>query len=84
MKLLLSGNEMRERARKIVHNSAVKIEATKGREMNTSKSGKTAIQLTPSLDLDLSVKMGTCYKAEQRNSKGGWEALTRFEKIKYI
>ena len=48
MKLLLLWNEIQERARKIAHNSTVKIEATKGREMNTSKSGKTAAQPTPS------------------------------------
>ena len=54
-KLLLSWNEVRERARKIVHNSAVKIGATKGTEMNTSKSGKTAAQPTPLLELDPSV-----------------------------
>ena len=41
-KLLMSWNEMRERARKIAHNSALKIEATKGREMNTSKSEKNS------------------------------------------
>ena len=54
-KLLLSWNEIRERERKIAYNSAVKIEATTGREMNTLKSGKTAAQLTPSLDLYPSV-----------------------------
>ena len=43
----------------ITHNSAVKIEATKGREMNMSNSGKTAAQSTLSLDLDISVYMGT-------------------------
>ena len=43
---------MQDRARKIAHNSAVKIEATKGREMNMSKSGKIAAQSTPSLDLE--------------------------------
>ena len=47
-KLSLLWNEIRERGRNIVHNSAVKIEATTGREMNTSKSGKTAAQPTPS------------------------------------
>ena len=40
---------MRERERKIAYFSTVKIEATTGREMNTSKS----------LDMDLSVQMGT-------------------------
>ena len=42
---------MQEKARKIAYNSTVKIEATTGREMNM-QSGKTAAQLTPSLDLD--------------------------------
>ena len=41
-KLSLSWNEIRERARNMAHNSAVKIEATKGREMNTSKSEKNS------------------------------------------
>ena len=43
-KLALSWSEMRETARKIAHSSAATIEATKGREMNTSKSGKTTVQ----------------------------------------
>ena len=51
-KLSQSWKEIRERGRKIAANSVVKIEATTGREMNTSKSGKTAAQPTPSLDLD--------------------------------
>ena len=34
-------------SRKIAHNSAVKIEATTGREMNTSKSGKKVARPTP-------------------------------------
>ena len=51
-KLLLARNEIQERVRKIAHNFAVKIEATTGREMNTSKSGKTAAQPAPSLDSD--------------------------------
>ena len=55
MELILSWNEIRERARKIAHNSVVKIETTIEREMNTSKSGKTAAQPTPAIDLDLSV-----------------------------
>ena len=46
---------MKEMARKIAYNSAVKIEAITGREMNTSKSGKTAAQPKPALDLDPSV-----------------------------
>ena len=54
-KVSLSWNEIRETARNIAYNSAVKIEATTGRETNTSKSGKTAAQPTPSLDLDPSV-----------------------------
>ena len=54
-KLSLSWNEIQEMARNIAHNSAVKIEATTRIEMNTSKSGKTAAQPTPSLDLDPSV-----------------------------
>ena len=40
---------------KVAYNSAVKIEATTRREMNTSKSGKTTAQPTPSLDLDPSL-----------------------------
>ena len=40
---------------KIAYNSAVKIEATTGREVNTSKSGKTGAQPAHSLDLDPSV-----------------------------
>ena len=52
---LLSWNGKRERVKKIVHNSAVEIEATTGRDMNTSKSGKTVAQPTPSLDLDTSI-----------------------------
>ena len=43
-KLLLSWNEMRERAKKIAHNSAVKIEATKGWDEDVkirTNSGKT-------------------------------------------
>ena len=39
-------NDIRERARKIAHNSAVKMKTTTGREMNTPKSGKTAAQPT--------------------------------------
>ena len=54
-KLSLSWNEIQERARKIAHNSTIKIEATTGREMDMSKSGKTVAQPTPSLDLDPSV-----------------------------
>ena len=50
--LLLSWNKMRERARKIAHDSAVKIKGTTGREMNMSKSGKIAGR---PLDLDPSV-----------------------------
>ena len=57
-KLLLSRNEIRERGRNIANNCGVKIEATTGREMNTSKSGKTTVQPTPSVDLDSSVLMG--------------------------
>ena len=76
-KLSLSWNEIRERAKNIPHNYAVKIEATTGREMNTSKSRKTAVHPIPSLYLDLSVQIGTdgactcaCFKAEERNSEG--------------
>ena len=54
-KLSLLWKEIREMARNIAHNSAVKIEATTGREMNTSKSGKKVAQPTPSLDSDPSV-----------------------------
>ena len=78
-------------ARKIAHNSAIKIKATTGREVNTSKSGKTAAQPTLSLDLDPSVYMRTngeyncaCSKAEDRNSEGKWEGLTSFDKNKQI
>ena len=78
-KLLLSSNEMRERERKIVHNSAVKIEATKGREMNTSKSGKTASQPTLLLELDVH-----SLKQNNETQKGGWKALTSFDKNKQI
>ena len=39
----------------IEYNSAVKVEATTVREMNTSTSGKTASQPTPSVDLDTSI-----------------------------
>ena len=39
-KILLSWNVMREWARNIAHNSTVKIEATTGKKMNKSKSGK--------------------------------------------
>ena len=42
-------------ARKIAHNSGVKIEATTGREMNNSKSGKATTQNAPSPNLDSSV-----------------------------
>ena len=86
-KLSLSWSEIRERARKIAHNSAV----TTGREMNTSKSGKTVAQPTSSLDLDTSIYMETevactytCFKAEQSNSEGKWEALTSLDRNKQI
>ena len=46
---------MRVKVRKIADNSAVKMEATKGQEMKTSKSGKIMAQPTPSLDLEPSV-----------------------------
>ena len=62
----LSWNEIRERARNTAHHSAVKIEATTGREMNTSKSGKTVAQST---------RFGP--KAEQRNSGEEWEAFNQ-------
>ena len=52
MKLALLWNKMQEIERKVAHNSAVKM---KGREMKTQKSGKTAAQPTPSIDLDPSV-----------------------------
>ena len=65
-------NKIQVRTRKIGHNSTVKMEPTKGRKIKTSRSGKIAIQWTPSLDLAPSVKMGTvgaciyaCSKAEQ-------------------
>ena len=84
-------DEIPERSWKIAHYSAVKIEATTGREINTSKSGKAAAQQTPSLDLDPSLYMGTngectrAYsKAEIRNREGEWEALTSFYKNKQI
>ena len=41
--------------RNIEHNFVVKMEAITGREMNMSKSGKTAAQATSSLDLNPSV-----------------------------
>ena len=53
--LSLSWNEIREREKNIVHNSAVKLEATTGREINVSMSEKTVPQPTPSLDLNPSV-----------------------------
>ena len=53
-KVAMSCNEMGERVRKIAYNSAVKMEATKGREMNT-KSRETEAQPMPSLDFDPSV-----------------------------
>ena len=90
-KLLLSWKEIRERGRKIAHNSALKIKETTGREMNTSKTGKTTAQPTPILDLDSSVYIRidgacnrACSKAEQLNSEGEWEALTSFGKNKQI
>ena len=71
---------MRERARKMLFNSILKIEATKGREMNTSKPGKTASQPTPSVYLYPSVQMGTAgactcaySKVEQNSSEREWE-----------
>ena len=45
--------------RKIAHNSVVKIKATIGKKMNTSKSGKTMEQATPPLGLDTSLLMRT-------------------------
>ena len=45
-KLLLTWKEMLERARKIAHNSSVKIEATTGREMSISKNSSTTHTLT--------------------------------------
>ena len=54
-KLSLSWKEIHEMERNIAHNSAVKIKVTTGREMNTSKSGKTTGKPTPSLDLDPSL-----------------------------
>ena len=46
-KLLQSWNEILEGERKTAHNSAIKIEATKGRELYKSKSGKTAAAHIP-------------------------------------
>ena len=56
--------------RKIAQNSAVKTKETTRREMNTSKSGKTAAQSTPSLNLDLSVLMGTDWGVHPRMLQG--------------
>ena len=51
----LSWNEIREKGKKIALNFTVKMEVSKVREMNTSKSRKTAAQPIPLLYLDPSV-----------------------------
>ena len=55
-KLLLSWNEMRERARKMAHNSVVKIRNYRKRDeyVKVMKNSGTDLQ-TPLLDLDPSV-----------------------------
>ena len=53
-KLLQSWNDIQEREREIAHNSAVKIEATIGRDENV-KVRKDSVHPTPSLYLDLLV-----------------------------
>ena len=82
-KLSLSWNEIREGARKIAHNSVVKIEATTGRDEHikvwkSSGTAHTIIRLG-SISID-----GAYSKVEQPNSKGEWDALTSFDKNREI